>query len=148
MSWINLLPLMLIEDIKRLKTGPRDLRKFGLSVGGVLLLLACWFFYRQKAHYPYFVYPGVALVALGFAFPKSLKWIYIGWMTLGLALGLIVSTVLLTLFFYLVVSPMGVVARLCGKDFLERKWNPSAPTYWRSRDRSKSRSAADYERQF
>lgn len=139
---------MLIEDIKRLKTGPRDLRKFGLSVGGVLLLLGCWFLYRHKPHYPYFLYPGAVLVGLGLAFPKSLKLVYVGWMTLGLVLGLIVSTVLLTLFFYLVVTPIGIAAWLCGKDFLERKWNASAGTYWQSHGRSKPRSATDYERQF
>ena len=139
---------MLRDEINQLKTEPRDLRKFGLSVGGVLVLLGLWFLYRHKAHYPYFLWPGVVLVAFGLALPRSLKQIYIGWMTLGFMLGLIVSTILLTLFFYLVVTPIGLAARCVGKDFLDRKWNSNASTYWRARDPSKPKSPAEYERQF
>src|SRR5436309_1127614 len=109
---------MIVAEIKQLKTGPRDLRKFGLTVGGVLLLLGIWFLFRHKAHYPWFVYPGCVLMALGLALPGSLKHLYIGWMTLALILGFIVSTVLLTGFFYVVMTPIGLAARCFGKDFL------------------------------
>src|SRR5258708_61112 len=135
MSWIK-------AHLKQLKTEPRDLRKFGLSVGGVLVLLGLWFLYRHKAHYPYFLWSGAVLLVFGLAFPRSLKEVYIGWMTLGFILGFIVSTVLLTLFFYLVVTPIGLAARCVGKDFLDRKWNSNAASYWRRRDRSKPKSAA------
>jgi hypothetical protein len=136
------------EEIKQLKTGPRDLRKFGLSVGGVLCLLGVWFLYRHKAHFPYFLYPGLLLVVLGAALPRSLKEVYIVWMAVAFVLGLIVSTVLLTLFFYAVVTPIGLAARCSGKDFLARKWDGQAPSYWLVRDHSKPKAAVDYERQF
>src|SRR4051794_4911088 len=115
---------MLHEQLKKLKTEPHDLRKFGLLVGGVLLLLGGWFFLRHKAHYPYFIWIGVVLLPLGLVVPRSLKHVYVGWMALGFLLGLIVATILLTLFFYLVVTPMGLIARWMGKDFLARKWDP------------------------
>src|SRR5438876_8420236 len=124
---------MLIEEIKQLKTGPRELRKFGLMVGSVFFLLGLWFWHRHKAHYPYFIWPGLVLLVLGLTAPRSLKHVYIAWMAVGLFLGLIVSTVLLTLFFYLVVTPIGLAARCFGKDFLERKWDAKGPSYWRRR---------------
>src|SRR5260221_8185968 len=102
---------MITEEIKQLKTGPRDLRKFGLTVGGVLGLLGLWFLYRHKAHYPYFLYPGLVLLVLGVAVPRSLKYLYIGWMTFAFVMGMIVSTALLTVFFFVVVTPIGLVAR-------------------------------------
>ena len=46
------------EDIKQLKTGDRDLRKFGLMVGGVFARLGLLFLWRHKAFYPYFLWPG------------------------------------------------------------------------------------------
>ena len=49
------------EDIKQLKTGPRDLRKFGLMVGGVFAALGVCMLLRHKAHYPCFLWPGVLL---------------------------------------------------------------------------------------
>ena len=139
---------MLREEIKQLKTEPRDLRKFGLTVGGVFSLLGLWFFYRHKAHYPYFVCPGLLLLVLGLALPKSLKQVYVGWMAVAFFLGLLVSTVLLTLFFYLVVTPLGLAARCVGKDFLNRRWDAKATTYWLAREHSKPKPSAEYEQQF
>ena len=102
---------MIREEIKQLKTGSRDLRKFGLMVGGVLLLIGLWFLYRHKVQYPYFLYPGLLLVVLGLTLPKCLKYIYIGWMTLAFVLGLIVSTVLLVVFFLLALGVLLVAAK-------------------------------------
>ncbi len=139
---------MFPEEIKQLKTGNRELRKFALTVGGVLLFLGFLFLSRHKDHYRYFLYPGAVLIVLGSLVPRILKHVYLAWMTLGLFLGFIVSTLLLFFFFYLVVSPIGLLARFFGKDFLARRWDPAAPSYWIQRDRSKTRAAAQYEQQF
>ena len=139
---------MIREEIKQLKTGRRDLRKFGLTVGGFLILLGLWFLFRHKAHYPYFLYPGLLLFVLGLALPKWLKYIYIGWMTLAFVLGLIVSTVLLVVFFFMVMTPIALLARCFGKDFLARKWDAKATSYWLPRDHSRPKQAAEYEQQF
>jgi len=139
---------MLREQIKQLKTEPSDLRKFGLTLGGALSLLGLWSWYRHKSHYAYFACPGLLLLVLGLAAPKSLKQVYVGWMTAAFFLGLIVSTVLLTVFFYLVVTPIGLAARCLGKDFLERRWDAKARTYWVARGRAEPRLPVEYERQF
>jgi len=135
------------EDIKQLKTGVPELRKFGLLVGGVLSTLGLLFLWRYKSHYPYFLWPGVFLVALGFGLPRALKWIYIAWMSVALGLGFVMAHVILTSLFYLMMTPMGLIARVFGKDFLRLKLDRAAATYWIPRDR-KSRSPAEYERQF
>ena len=139
---------MIRAEIQELDTSPRNLRKFGLVVGGVFGLLAVWFWWRGKAFYPYVLIPGVSLVVFGLIWPKLLKQVYVIWMSLALVLGLIVSTALLTILFYLVVTPVGLVARLCGKDFLSQKLDPNANSYWIERDRSIPRRMNDYEQQF
>ena len=140
---------MLREDIQGLlKATPRDLRKFGLMVGGVFLGLALLFCLRHKPWWPWFVWPGAPLVVLGAIFPRSLKWIYVGWMTLAMLLGAVVSTILLTLLFFLAVTPIGWVARLTGKDFLSQKLEPQAASHWRRRDISKPKGKHEHERQF
>ena len=135
------------EDIAKLKTGARDLRKFGLLVGGVFAAVAVLFWLRHKPTYVYFLWPGVALIAFGAIWPRALKFIYIAWMTLAFVLGFIMAHVILTLFFFLVVTPIGLVARLFGKDFLRLKLDKSASSYWIPRE-PKAETAADYERQF
>jgi hypothetical protein len=139
---------MIAAELKSLKTDAPTLRKFGLLVGGVFGLLALWFWWRHKVWWPWLAAPAVPLIALGAIFPRALRRIYLGWMALALVMGLVVSTILLTLFFYLVVTPIGLVTRLMGKDFLTQKLEPSRISYWLPRDRTKPYQPADTERQF
>ena len=135
------------EDIKQLKTGERDLRKFGLLVGGVFAVLGILFLIRHKTHYPYFLIPGVVLLVFGATFPRALRTIYIAWMAVAVVLGFVMAHVILTVFFFLVITPIGLVARLFGKDFLGRKLDGQAATYWIRREQ-KSKTPANYEQQF
>lgn len=135
------------DDIKQLKTTDRDLRKFGLLVGGVFAALGLIFFLRHKAHWPYFVWPGVALIAFGAVLPRALKYVYIAWMSVAFVLGFIISHIILGLFFFLVITPIGLLARLLGKDFLSLKLDRAAKSYWLPRE-AKAKSLVDYERQF
>ena len=139
---------MILEEIKQLKTGESELRKFGLLVGGVLLALGILFLARGKRHFPWFLWPGVALLLLGLLAPRSLKQIYLAWMSIAIVLGFAISTLILTLFFFLVITPIGLVARLCGRDFLSLKLQRNAKTYWLPRKGDSALSKTDYERQF
>lgn len=138
---------MMNKEIEQLPVNPRTLRNFGWLVGGVFLLLGCWFLYRNKPVWPYLLAPGVLLVLGGLIVPASLKHVYIAWMTLGLALGFVVSNVILTIFYYLVVTPVGLIARLCGQDFLSLKRSPAAVSYWVMKPVA-ARAPQEYEQQF
>jgi polyferredoxin len=139
---------MIAKDIKELKTTSRDLRKFGLLVGGVFVVLGLIWWARGKPYFAWALAPGAVLLALGLIWPRALKYVYIVWMSLAIVLGYIVSTVLLTIFFFLVITPIGLIARLAGKDFLSLKLNRQAPTYWLAREGKSPKTPADYERQF
>jgi hypothetical protein len=139
---------MIRDELKKLKTGAADLRKFGLTTGGVFALLALWFGLRHKPFWPGLLIPAAPLLVLGLACPGSLKRIFLGWMTIVFSLGAFVSTVLLTLLFYLVVTPIGLLARCLGRDFLSRKLDRQAASYWLPRDPSVPKPKSDYERQF
>lgn len=139
---------MFLSDFKSLKTGPRELRNFGLLVGGVFALLGLFALYRGKSFAPWLWAPGLALVTLGALFPRSLKYLFLAWMSLALALGFVVSHVLLGVFFFLVITPVGLVARLAGKDFLRLKWDRQAKSYWIPREKRAPKAAAEYEQQF
>lgn len=135
------------EDIQQLKTSDRDLRKFGLVVGGVFAALGLFLLLRNKAAYPYFLWPGVGLVVVGVVFPRGLRYIYVVWMSVAFVLGFVMAHVILTLFFFLVITPIGLLARLSGKDFLSLKQDRHAKSYWIPHEQ-KAKSPADYERQF
>ncbi len=138
---------MIQHELNELSTTRRDLRKFGLLVGGVCLLLAGWTLFRHKPIWPYLLTPGALLFVLGLVLPRSLLWVYRAWMAIAFTLGLIVSTIVLTLFYFLVMTPIGLLARLFGKDFLSLKMDRQSKTYWLPRERPVA-TAAEYEQQF
>lgn len=138
---------MIREELRQLKTAPRDLRRFGLLVGGVFLVLSLMLWLRHKPAFPWLLAPGLALVAAGLLLPRALRHVYLGWMAMAFTLGLVVSTLLLAVFYFLVVTPIGLLARLAGKDFLRLKLNRQAASYWIPRP-GPPRKPADYEKQF
>jgi len=139
---------MIRQELKEIKTGDRDLRKFGLLVGGVFATLGLIWWARGKPYFPWSLTPGVMLVTLGLVWPRALKWVYLAWMSLAIVLGLVVSTVLLTCFFFLVIAPIGLAARVAGKDFLGLKLDRRASTYWIKKETKGPKAPAEYERQF
>jgi hypothetical protein len=55
------------------------------------------------------------------------------WIKLGVLLGKIVSPIALGILFYGVLTPIGALVRLSGKDPLRLKLDPGAVSYWISR---------------
>jgi len=134
-------------DLKKLKTDAGDLRKFGLTVGGVFMLLGVVLLLRHRSSYLAFCGAGALLAAFALIWPRALKYVYVAWMALAFTLGFVMSNVILTLFFFLLVTPIGLLARLFQKDFLARKWDKRAASYWIQCGRE-VKTANTYERQF
>ena len=134
-------------DLEKLQTGARDLRKFGLTVGGVFVAIGVVLLLRHRPSYPFFLGAGSILILFGAIWPRELKYVYIAWMALAFTLGFVMSNVILILFFFIVVTPIGLLARLFRKDFLARKWDPQAASYW-IQCANETKTAESYERQF
>jgi len=138
---------MIVKEIKNIKSGKSDLRKFGITIGIVLILLGGLLFWRQQNYYFYFFILAAAFIIPGLAVPAVLKPIHKVWMTLSIILGWVMTRVILGVLFYLVVTPTGWLARLFGKEFLDLKINKGVSSYWISKEEQKL-NKADYERQF
>lgn len=138
---------MMIEEIKNIKSEKSDLRKFGITIGLFLIILAGYLFWRGRDTFEIILIFGVALCVLGFAIPVVLKPIYWIWMILAVILGWIMTRVILSLLFYVVITPIGLFSRLSGNKFLDLKWDKSEDTYWNYRN-TQQLNNEDYERQF
>lgn len=114
---------------------PSD-RKFGTIFSSLFALLAIIAFYRAQSLTPaaYF-FVALALMTLGLAwlYPTALRPFNVGWMTLGLWLGKIVSPIVLAIIFLLIFTPLAIVLRLFGRDELSLRRSPSSTTYWKPR---------------
>jgi len=106
-------------------------REFGLLVGGILAALGLWWFYRGRFDQTriWFVAVGSVLVLLGAAWPRALALPYRAWMGLAEVLSKIVTTVILSAVFFLLVTPIGFLKRLTGWDPLGRRAKPR-DSYW------------------
>jgi polyferredoxin len=64
-------------------------------------------------------------------------------MTIGHWIGRVMGAVILAIFFFAILTPMGLLLRLLGKDLLQIKRPDSASTYWQ-----KAKTSNNFDRQF
>lgn len=132
---------------KNTKSAGAELRKFGVTVGIFLGLLGGLFLWRGRNYFSYFFILSAAFLLLGLFMPIALKPIHKVWMGLVMRLGLLMTKVILSILFYLVVTPIGVLARLFGKDFLNSNFDKKADSYWIPKKAVKFEKDS-YEKQF
>jgi hypothetical protein len=75
---------------------------------------------------------GLALVVgvAGLIKPAIVRWLFVGSMVLAFPIGWVVSQIMLSLMFYVVLTPVALIFRLCGRDMLQRKPAPERASYW------------------
>ena len=108
----------------------KELRHFGLLVGTVCSIIGLW---PMLAHgLPVRIWAlilGALLVGFGAACPRALAPAHRGWMWIGHVLGWINTRILLTIVFYLLITPIGVVCRWMGKKSMRPEFSNSSSTY-------------------
>ena len=111
----------------------REIRKFGvigLIFFGTLFAVAVW---RDKTLLAYF-FGFLGVLSTGFVLmPVPLKPVYIGWLKIAHFIGSTVTILILTIFFYLVMTPAALLKRIFGGRPLPIKPDPDAETYWVTR---------------
>ncbi|THB72673.1 MAG: hypothetical protein D6B25_16365 [Desulfobulbaceae bacterium] len=118
------------EEIKQIKSGRRELRNFGIVIGLVLFGIGFWLLYKQVGSYQLFFSAGGVILVLGFVLPSVLKPLYWPWMILAVLLGWVMTRVILSVIFFLVITPIGLVARISGSLGFERSPQPEQDSYW------------------
>ena len=114
----------------------RTLRRFGLLFAGVALV-ACVFLYYRKADFnPWLAGVGALFLLLAVLAPAALKPVYRAWMTFGSVVGRINAVLLLTLVYYLIVLPMGLIMRMFGWGTAIVRPDPERDSYYVKREKS------------
>lgn len=114
-------------------TNSKEIRKFGV--------IAFFFFGSLCAlglltNKPLLIYIFGFLSILGFGFmliPSPLKPIYTAWLKIANFLGRIVTALILTLAYYMVITPSALIKRLFGGRPLPVKPNKKVSSYWVAR---------------
>ncbi len=113
------------------KLDKKGLRNFGLMMGGAIVFLFGFLFpWLASRHFP--LWPWIIAATLwlwAFLAPQTLEIVYRNWMRVGMALGWINTRVILCIFFYFIVMPIGLLMRLSGRDTMARKFDEQLETY-------------------
>jgi hypothetical protein len=128
----------------------RTLRQFAAACILFLGGLGAWKLYRHGPAAGTYVWMilGLAVGALGLLAPKRIRLAYCGAMFVAFPIGWVVSHVLVTVLYGVVMTPIGFLLRALRRDRLriERPRPEAYETYWTPRPESKD--MARYLRQF
>ncbi len=125
----------IISEIKAIDTSPKKIRDFGITFFVVFALIGGVLLYKGRSLGYACFGAGVLFVVLGKWAPRLLRPLCKAWMTLALVLGFFTSRIILCILYYCVLTPIGVIMRLLGKDPLDRRWDEEARSYWIKKER-------------
>ena len=117
----------------------KELRNFGIVafIASALLSLLLYLFKGLGIQWAAIIIAaGFIIFLTSMIFPKLTRFIYLGLILVTLPIGYMVSFILLALFYFLLLTPLGLLFRLIGRDPLRRKFDSTADSYWLTRKQS------------
>lgn len=138
---------MFLDEIKNIDSSVKELRKFGVTMAIACAVISIFTLLQNKSFYRVFLAIAVLFAIFALLFPGALKFVHEFWMSLAHAMGWLMTRVILSVLFYLVLTPIGLIMRICGKDLLNTKFaGDNDLSYWISR--KQQAPDRDYEKQF
>lgn len=138
--------MSILQEIKDIKSGRKELRDFGLTIGTVLVCIGGLNLWHRHSWGFYFIAVGVILIFLGFAAPPLLSPLQKSWMMLAVLMGWVMTRIILSLLYYGMVTPIGLLAQKVRRRFFVKRKEP-AETYWITREYNE-KDMTRYEKQF
>ena len=126
------------------RLSPAEGRKFGLLVGVAFVVLAGLMWRRSHVTAAWVAAGlGCALLVSGLVMPARLGPVYRGWMALAGVISKVTTPVFMSILFFVVLTPAGVLARLLGHRPLSRPRGTG--TYWQSRQPGDRQGQLDHQ---
>ena len=114
-------------------------RSFGIVFFIVFVLIAIYPIINQGELRIWSLIISLFFLVLGLSNSKILTPLNKLWFKFGLFLGKIISPIVMGIIFFVVVTPIGLVMRMLGKDVLNLKLNKKMTSYWIEKDGPKSK---------
>ena len=137
---------MIDRMITEIKPTRKNIRNFGITIGLFLMILGGILFWKEIEDYIIVTFVGIVFIVYGLGLPIILKPIYLFWMIVSSILGWIMTRVVLSILFFTMITAIGLISKLFGKQFLDLKWDNSKKSYWDQRQGKPEKSS--YENQF
>ena len=113
-------------------------RSFGIVFFILFLLIALYPMINSEGIRMWSIIVSLIFLVLGLLDSKILTPLNKIWFKFGMLLGRIISPFIMGIIFFLVVTPIGLIMRILGKDLVNLKYNNNK-TYWIEKTGSKSK---------
>lgn len=113
---------------------PGSEKSFGLVLAAAFLLIGTYPVFRVVELRLWSLVLAASLIGLAFIKPSYLRHPNLWWFKLGMAMGAIVSPVVMAVVYLAVVVPMGLFLKMRGRDPLSRKIDRTKQSYWLKRE--------------
>lgn len=111
-------------------------------IPAVILIYRYYTYHLVQDEISIFLLVFIGINNLIFFFQSVYRFIYKIWMSFAILLGFFISNIFLTVFFYVILTPVGFGMRVFGHDPLEKKYRTNEKSYWQSS------VAKNYKKQF
>ena len=138
-----------LEEVSFGKPVHQHVKEFGIIFGIIALIVAGVVAYKGGP-YPWLlgsVLTSAVLVFLGYTAPKVLYPLWKAWMAIAMFLGTIMTTIILSIAWILMLVPIAFLLKIIGKKVMDLSYEPSKESYWETRE-EKYKSFKLLERQF
>ena len=113
-------------------------RSFGIVFFFVFLIISLWPLTNENPLRAWSIFVAIIFLILGLMNSKLLTPLNILWFKFGKLLGSIVSPIVMGIVFFVVITPIGLIMKIIGKDLLNSKYNNKHKSYWINCDKTKS----------
>lgn len=113
-------------------------RNFGLVFFFIFLVVSIWPLTHNESPRIWSAIISLAFLILVLTRSKLLTPLNRLWAKFGIILGAIIAPIVMGVVFFLVITPIGLVMKIIGKDLLSIKYDKKKETYWVKRDKPTS----------
>ena len=108
-------------------------KSFGILFFIVFLLVAIWPVLESGSIRVWSLVISIIFLILGIINSKILTPLKSGWIKFGEILGKVIAPIVMGFIYFIIITPIGILIRLLGKDLLNIKYNKDK-SYWIKRD--------------
>ena len=109
----------------------REWRKFGIGLSIILTILGTIQWIKGISIFPIFYFGAGIVLTSSLLLPAILKPLFITFSYIGFVLGWVMTRVILSVLFFLVITPIGLISRLLGKRYLQTDFKGKKTSYWK-----------------
>ena len=120
---------------QKLKIKVSSNRNFGLVFFVVFLIIGLWPLLDEGQFKIWSLFFSLFFLVLGLLNSKLLTPLNLLWTKFGILLGNVFAPIVMSFIFFLVVTPIGLLVRIMGRDLLRTKYNKSGKSYWIKREK-------------